>query len=379
MPSRRRTPVWAGLCAIALAVALIQPALAQKASSTVSDQPATPFRLATFEAQGKVRVGLVVEDKLLDIAEANAYLMKQTGVPAVTIPGDMRALIEQYGTVSKRLYQIANYVTDKKLLAASGLGFVYEAGKVSIKAPIKYPYNLLCMAANYRAHRAEMARPAGATTPAAGGGGFVNAEVDPDKDAPYLFAKSPRSCIIDPGQAYLIPPGRDKIDWEGELVIVMGKPATRVSIRDANDSIFGYTVGYDVSDRGGQSRTNPSFSVDWFSGKSRDGAAPTGPFIVPKEFLPNRANLRLVTKVNDRVVQDGNTQDLIYDIEHIVTYISSILTLYPGDMIFTGTPDGVGAGRKPPEFVKSGDVVTITIEGIGTLQTPIKAASPAMP
>lgn len=364
--------VWAGVMAMVLIPLLIRPAVAQKAVSMVSNKPTTPFKLATFEAQGKVRVGLVIETRILDIAGANAYLVKQAGVPAMTIPGEMRELIEQYSTVSQRLYQIANYMTEKKLLATGGLGFAYDVGKVSIKAPIQYPYNLLCVAANYRAHRAEMAAPAGS-------GGFANVDVDPDKDDPYFFAKSPRSCIIDPGAPYIIPVGRDKIDWEGELGVIIGKPAFNATVKNADDYIFGYTIVYDVSDRGGGKRTNPTFQGDWFSGKSRDSAAPMGPFIVPKEFLPNHANLHITTKVNDRIVQDASTNEMIYDVEHLIAYTSSILTLYPGDVISTGTPDGVGAGRKPPEFLKPGDVVTIEIEGIGTLQTPMKAAATAVP
>ena len=114
---------------------------------------------------------------------------------------------------------------------------------------------------------------------------------------------------------------------------------------------------------------------NWFSGKSRDKSAPFGPFIVPKEFAPNPPHFHIVTKVNGVVKQDGNTANLIWDEAHMVRYLSSILTLYPGDVISSGTPDGVGAGRRPPEFLKPGDNVTIEIEGIGTLRTPMKAAS----
>ena len=346
------------LTAAVLTVLLLQPTLAQRAAPAVSDQPDTSFKLATFDSQGKVGVGLVLGDYVLDISGANAHLMKQARLPAMRMPAEMRELIEQYGTVSKRLYQIANYWKDKKL---DGLGFAHEISRVSLKAPIKYPYNLLCMAANYRTHAAEMG---------------VAAQIDPDKDDPYIFAKSPRSCIIDPGTPYIIPPARQRIDWEGELAFVVAKPAFNVSLQKADDYIFGYTIMYDVSDRGGGRRTKPMFQgPDWFSGKSRDGAAPMGPFIVPKEFLPNHASLRIRTWVNDRVVQDGNTKYLIYDVEHILAYASSILTLYPGDVFSTGTPDGVGAARKPPEFLKPGDTVTIEIEGIGTLKTPLQAGS----
>jgi len=134
---------------------------------------------------------------------------------------------------------------------------------------------------------------------------------------------------------------------------------------------------YDVSDRGGPGRPLTAMfpGPNWFRGKSRDRSAPFGPFILPKEFAPSPPHFHIITKVNGVVKQDGNTKNLIWDEAHMIRFLSSILTLYPGDVISTGTPDGVGAGRKPPEFLKAGDVVTIEIEGIGTLRTPMAAAA----
>ena len=199
---------------------------------------------------------------------------------------------------------------------------------------------------------------------------------DPDKEDPVFFAKSPRSCIIDPGEPYYIPAGRN-IDWEGELAIVIGKPSLNIPEARAHDAVFGYSIMYDVSDRGGAGRpmTGMFPGPNWFRGKSRDRSAPFGPFILPKEFAPNPAHFRIITKVNGIVKQDGQTRNLIWDEAHMIRFLTSILTLYPGDVISSGTPDGVGAGRKPPEFLKAGDTVTIEIEGIGTLTTPLRAGS----
>jgi 2-keto-4-pentenoate hydratase/2-oxohepta-3-ene-1,7-dioic acid hydratase in catechol pathway len=337
------------------------------AAGSASAQAATPFKLATFEAQGKVRVGLVLADRILDIAGANAHVTRQSKLTAMDMPADMLHLIEDYGRVSPRLYQIASFFSDGK---TASLPFAFDVEKVSIKAPIKYPANVLCIAANYRLHAGEMF-PAGSPQQKAA------LEADPDKEDPVFFAKSPRSCIIDPGDAFIMPPGRN-IDWEGELAIVIGKPALNVPEASAHDYVFGYSIMYDVSDRGGTGRpmTGMFPGPNWFHGKSRDRSAPFGPFIVPKEFLPNHANLRIVTTVNGVVKQDGNTKNLIWDEAHMIRYLSSILTLYPGDVISSGTPDGVGAGRKPPEFLKPGDTVAIDIEGIGTLTTLMRAASP---
>ncbi|MBI1764415.1 MAG: fumarylacetoacetate hydrolase family protein [Acidobacteria bacterium] len=338
-----------------LCTVISQTLLAQR--HPVSDQPETPFKLAAFEVAGKTHLGLVLGEYALDIAAANAQLAKQAKLPNVAIPAEMRELIEQYARLAPRLYQLANFYQNAKL---DGLAFAHSLDKIALKAPIKYPWNLLAAAVNYKSHAAEM-----------GGTHTVNVEAED----PIFFAKSPRNCIIDPGAPFLLPPGRN-IDWEGELAIVMGKPAFNLTLEQAHDYVFGYSIVFDVSDRGGAGRklnaTIPG--PNWFNMKSREGAAPFGPFIVPKEFMPNHANLRIVTKVNGVVKQDGNTKNLIFDEAHIVRYLSSVLTLYPGDVIVTGTPEGVGAARKPPEFLKPGDEVAIEIKGIGILKTPLRAA-----
>ena len=345
-----------GLWLLLLTALLCSSVWAQRAA--ISDKPDTPFKLATFEAEGKTRLGLTVGERILDIAAANAQLTKQAKLPAVAIPGEMRELIEQYARVSPRLYQIANQFKTAKL---DGLAFAYALDKIAIKAPIKYPWNMLAAAVNYKSHAQEM--------------GSQNT-VNTDTEDPIFFAKSPRSCIIDPGEPFYITPGRN-IDWEGELAIIIGKPALNLTLENAHDYVFGYSIVFDVSDRGGTGRrlnaTIPG--VNWFHGKSRDRGAPFGPFIVPKEFLPNHANLRIVTKVNGVTKQDGNTKMLIFDEAHMIRYLTSILRLYPGDVVVTGTSDGVGTARRPPEYLKPGDEVVIEIEGIGVLKTPMRAAS----
>jgi 2-keto-4-pentenoate hydratase/2-oxohepta-3-ene-1,7-dioic acid hydratase in catechol pathway len=352
-----------------LAIVLSAPLGAQRPA--ISSKPDTPFKLATFEAAGKTRLGLAVGNRLLDIAGANAELVQKAGVPAMRIPAEMRELIEAYPRVSPRLYQIANYFKDQTADAS----FAFDVTKVAIKAPIKYPYNILAAAANYKLHAGEMFAPGSPQQKAA-------LEADQDKEDPVFFAKSPRSCIIDPNEPYPMPPGRN-IDWEGELAIIVGKPAFNVTEARAHDYVFGYSVMYDLSDRGGSGRrplTGMFGGPNWFAGKSTDKCAPFGPFIVPKEFAPNPPHFHIVTKVNGVMKQDGNTANWSWDEAHMIRYLTSILTLYPGDVISSGTPDGVGAGRKPPEFLKPGDVVTIEIDGIGLLRTPMRAAAaPATP
>jgi 2-keto-4-pentenoate hydratase/2-oxohepta-3-ene-1,7-dioic acid hydratase in catechol pathway len=349
-----------------LAATVVGPAVAQRTED--SSRPDTPFKLATFETAGTTRVGLVLGTHILDIAGANADVSQKLGTRAVTMPHDMRELIEHYDRVAPSLYRIANYFREGN---TDGRPFAFDLQKVTIKAPIRYPSNLLAIAANYRLHAGEMFPPGSPQQKAA-------EEADPDKEDPVFFAKSPRSCIIDPGDAYYIPPARN-IDWEGELAIIIGKQALNVPEAKAHDHVFGYSILHDVSDRGGSGRplTGMFPGPNWFRGKSRDRSAPFGPYILPKEFAPNPPHFRIVTKVNGVVKQDGHTQHLIWDEAHMIRFLTSILTLYPGDVISSGTPDGVGAGRKPPEFLKPGDIVTIEIDGIGTLTTPMRAALPA--
>jgi len=327
--------------------------------------PDTPFKLATFDTGGEPQVGLVLGDTVLAVQGANAALAEAENLPAVDIPNEMRLLIEGYADTKGRLYEIANYYADQDL---AGKSFVHAMNDVHLNAPIKYPYNLLAVAANYQDHSAEMSRLFG---------NFNPEPIDPDRSNPVLFAKSPRSSIIDPGSPFPIPPTTKVFDYENELAIVIGKAATRVTLDNASDYIFGYTMMFDVS-----SRDNPDepeeesvgfdFGVSWFEAKSRDNAAPMGPVITPKEFIGDPANLRIVTKVNGVTKQDGNSKDMIHNEAYLLRHATSILTLYPGDVLATGTPAGVGSAKRPPEFLDPGDKVEMWIEGIGTMVTPIE-------
>ena len=324
-----------------------------EANAQVAATPDVAFKLATFEVDGRERAGMLLDGRLLDLQEANVYLVAEAGVASVDMPDDMKALIEASETLKPRMFQIANYLSGK----TEGLAFGYSPDAVSIQAPIKYPWNLVAAGQNYRDHAAEV-------------GG--SAETDPDRDDPLLFAKSPRSTIVGPGQPYVIPPGRDRIDWEGEFSIVLGKQARNLTLDNAMDHVFGFTILYDVSDRAAQIPDHGRFARDYFAGKSMEGASPMGPYLVPKEFLPNYADLQVTTRVNGEVVQDSNTAYLVHDVERLLRFASRIMTLWPGDVVATGTPAGVGLGRTTPVYLTRGDVVEIEVEGIGTLVTPIQ-------
>ncbi|MCC3860310.1 fumarylacetoacetate hydrolase family protein [Pseudemcibacter aquimaris] len=344
-------------------IALIYSITAIAAPST---SPDTPFKLATFEADGMTRLGMVLGGQILDIRAANAALSSEENLSSKRIPRNMRNLIESYDGVKSRLYQIANHYNGN----SAGRSFSFEYDAVTLKAPIKYPYNMLAAAANYQDHSMEMARRYGNPDPK---------PVDPDRSKPVFFAKSPRSSIIDPGTAFPIPPSDKVWDFENELAVIIGKKAKRLTLENAKDHVFGYSIVFDVS-----TRDNPdlpddeeeggfSFGVNWFEAKSRDNAAPFGPVIVPREFIGDSANLQIMTKVNGIEKQNGNSKDMIHNEERLLRHVTSILTLYPGDVVLTGTPAGVGSARTPPEFLKPGDVVEMSIEGIGTMITPITA------
>ena len=352
--------------------------LGHAAAIAVPDTPDTPFKLATIEVKGgRSTLALILDDKTaLELPAAHQYVAKQAKLPPLTLPTDMRSLIEQYDSRKKRLYLIANFFRRR---GTASLPFAHPVASVTFQAPIRYPWNLLAAAANYRAHAEGMGavnRPTiGPPKPVPGGfNAAAAAQVVPDRDAPIFFAKSPRSCIIGPGEPYYIPAGRERIDWEGEMAIIIGKPAYQVAKDQAHDYVFGYSILHDLSDRGGRRREVTMFpGANWFEGKSTDRGAPFGPVIVPKEFLPNFDRLRIITKVNGVVKQDGSTAELIWKEHHIINYLTSILTLYPGDVISSGTPSGTGMERQ--EFLKPGDSVSIEIEGIGTLTTPIRSAA----
>ncbi len=175
--------------------------------------------------------------------------------------------------------------------------------------------------------------------------------------------------------AIQLPPGREKIDWECELSVVIGKTATRVPLDKATDYIFGYTLENDVSDRGG--RGDRRHGSDWLIGKGHDTFAPMGPFIVPKQFVKDPQKLALTFTLNGKVMQDSNTDRMTHTAVEMVSFGSHILTLRAGDVIALGSPAGVGTARETPIYFKAGDTAVCTIESIGTLTNPIVAAAPS--
>jgi 2-keto-4-pentenoate hydratase/2-oxohepta-3-ene-1,7-dioic acid hydratase in catechol pathway len=225
--------------------------------------------------------------------------------------------------------------------------------KVAIKkllAPLM-PTAILCIGLNYRKHAEET----GAKVP----------------EYPVLFMKNV-AAVQNPGDAIEIPTKltSTQVDWECELAIVIGKRAKNVSKERALEHVLGYTCGNDVSARDWQKQFGGS---QWCRGKTFDTFCPLGPAIVTREEIANPNALRLKTVVNGEVMQDSNTADMIFDVPTLIAFLSGSSTLLPGTVILTGTPSGVGAGMKPPRFLKAGDAVTVSIEKIGELTNPVIA------
>jgi 2-keto-4-pentenoate hydratase/2-oxohepta-3-ene-1,7-dioic acid hydratase in catechol pathway len=223
---------------------------------------------------------------------------------------------------------------------------------IRLGCPVANPSKIICVGLNYAKHAAET----GAAVPS----------------EPIIFLKA-TSAITGPYDVIQIPRNSTKTDWEVELAVVIGKRASYVTQETAMDYVAGYCLHNDVSERAFQLERGGT----WDKGKGCDSFAPLGPWMVTKDEIPNPHNLRLWLKVNEQTMQDGNTDDLIFDIPTLLSYISSFMTLLPGDIISTGTPSGVGMGIKPaPIYLKPGDVVELGIDGLGTSKQNVIAYKP---
>jgi len=224
----------------------------------------------------------------------------------------------------------------------------WDAGHVRLGPPVPDPEKIICVGLNYPAHTLELAA---STT-----------------SAPSLFAKFPPS-LIGHREAIVLPPMSREIDWEGELAVVIGRTCKSVPVADAMDMVAGGMAFNDVSARDLQMETR-----HWMAGKALDTFAPCGPSLVTLDELGDVQSLALRTRVNGELVQDASTSEMTFSVAEIVSFVSALLTLKPGDIIATGTPDGVGFRRTPPRFLAAGDVVEVEIEGVGVIANPVVAA-----
>jgi len=279
------------------------------------------MKLVTFATENGPRLGLLQENHVIDLNEASDG----------RLPADVLTFLQQ----GQPAMQLAREIGHS---AAADL----PLSEVTLLAPVPAPSKVVAIGLNYMDHCREQ-------------------NIEPPK-MPIIFAKFP-SAVVGPGAAVRWDPALTRqVDYEVELAVVMGRTARRVSAAEALDCVAGYTICNDVSARDLQFGDR-----QWVRGKSLDTFCPLGPWLVTKDEIPDPHDLSLRCTVNGEILQDSTTAEMIFGVPQLIEFISRAFSLLPGDVIATGTPDGVGVFRSPQIFLKDGDVVTVEVEGLGQL------------
>ncbi|SDQ08712.1 fumarylacetoacetate hydrolase family protein [Virgibacillus salinus] len=298
------------------------------------------------ERPSSFRVGFMLDEKVIDLQEAYRQLLLSK--QETDLSNDLEKLLPVDPT---HFFAAGNQLIDKAKEAYtyaktnSTEGFSLNQEEILLSTPIPAPAKIICVGKNYAEHAVEM-------------------ESDVP-EFPVLFAKF-SNALIGPEDVIEKRNVTQKLDYEAELTVVIGKEASQVKKEDALDYIAGYTIGNDTSARDLQKRT-----PQWLQGKTLDKSTPVGPWIVTADEVGNPGNLSIRSTVNGEERQSSNTNKLIFDIPFLIEFISNLITLKPGDIILTGTPNGVGVAMDPPQFLKDGDVVQIEVEKIGQLKNTV--------
>jgi 2-keto-4-pentenoate hydratase/2-oxohepta-3-ene-1,7-dioic acid hydratase in catechol pathway len=304
------------------------------------------MRLVSFSTGAGARLGILVDGAVVDLREAYAQL----GAPLASsrgireIPPDMVAFLNlgEAGMNAARLVERAARDRDSRL---NNPQICFDEGSVKLLAPVPVPTKIVCIGLNYRDHCEENNKPI--------------------PERPIIFAKF-STAVIGPGDAIVRPRLTRQLDYEAELGVVIGRAGKHISIKDAPDYIAGYTIMHDVSARDIQFGDG-----QWVRGKTFDTFCPMGPALVTPDEVGDPHNLAIRAVLNGRVMQDSNTGNMIFNCYYLVSYLSQVFTLQPGDCILTGTPGGVGAFRQPPVWLEPGDTITIEIEKLGSLTNTV--------
>ena len=313
------------------------------------------MRLVTYTFRGTTRLGALVGDaEVVDLNRACALHRAERGerraraLADFLVPPDMLAFLQAGDPAMDAARAALAHMRDLRTpLAglASGLVFGTDEPGLSLEAPVPRPGKVLAVGVNYKDHAEEAKIPL--------------------PERPIIFTKLP-SCVIGTGVPIHRPRVSTKLDFEGELCVVIGKHARHVAAADADTCVAGYMIGNDVSVRDWQFH-----SPTWVMGKSFDTHGPTGPWLATRDEVPDPASLRLKTWVNGVLKQDASTSAMIFGVGALIEYVSQAFTLEPGDVIFTGTPAGVGSTRSPREWLAPGDVVRVEITGLGVLENRV--------
>ena len=305
------------------------------------------MKLLMFKDGSGRRLGVVRGDQLDEVVDLSAL----TGaLGSQELPADLIGLIDAGGETMNRVREL---VSSRK--ATGGPPVVRALKELTLLPPLDPPRgDVLAIGRNYEKHAAESARAWGE-------------QVKP----PTVFTKA-QTSVTGPFDDIVIDPRvSEKIDWEVELGVVIGRKGANIKADEAMNHVFGYTVINDVSARDIQNNWGGQF----FKGKSLDASSPVGPWVVTADEIPDPQSLRVSLRVNGEVKQDGNTRDMIYPVSQLIVWLSVGMTLRPGSLIASGTPDGVGFARTPPEFLKPGDLMETEVEGIGRLRNRMVAAA----
>jgi acylpyruvate hydrolase len=307
------------------------------------------MKLITFSREGVSRAGAIVEEKAVDLNLAYQAQLESEGkirakqIAEAFVPADMTGFLQG----GKESLELAKKAIDFALKNQDEVSYkiLHDVKDVKVEAPVPAPGKMVCVGHNYREHILEMKR-----------------EIP---EFPVVFAKF-ANTIVGPQDDIPFFPVSEQLDYEAEFAFVIGQRARNVSQADALDYVAGYTIVNDVTYRDIQRRT-----LQWLQGKTVEGSAPMGPWLITTDELTDPSGLNMVLTVNGEVRQSTNTANLVFTVQRLVEFLSELMTLEPGDVILTGTPGGVGFARNPQVFLKDGDVVRIEIDKVGVLENRV--------
>lgn len=310
------------------------------------------MRLATYLQAGQQRFGAVDGDTVIDLNRAGAALARAQGNAATAqaaadaaVGTDVLQFLELGESAVAAAREAVAHVQSLDAATARADLLVADLAAVKLLPPVPRPPKIVCVARNFAEHAKE-----------------AGLEISP---IPIVFARFAKTLVAQ-GDPVVRPAVSEQLDWEGELAVVIGRGGHRISRAHAMEHVAGYSIFNDVTVRDYQFRVK-----QYTSGKNFNASGPFGPYLVLADEVADPHRLDLKTEINGVVKQEGNTRDFIYDIPTIIEHISEWIELEPGDVIPTGTPSGVGFKRNPPEFLKAGDTVSVTVEGLGTLSNPV--------
>jgi 2-keto-4-pentenoate hydratase/2-oxohepta-3-ene-1,7-dioic acid hydratase in catechol pathway len=304
------------------------------------------LKLITYLYQGAPHLGAISDGQVIDLAEALVAYRKSTGhaTSSRCIPVDMLALLQSDPETWQEVTRVVDWTG--ALPEGAGDSFRLPLADVQLAPPLANPSKIVCVGLNYHDHCREQ-----------------DLEVP---QRPILFAKFP-SAIAGPEDEIRWPGDlSQQVDYEAELAVIIGREGRDISVDEAYGYIAGYTILNDVTARDAQFGDG-----QWVRGKSFDTFCPIGPYLLTADEMPDPRDLYIRCWVNGELRQDSSTKEMVFDVPELLAYISRTSTLMPGDIISTGTPDGVGVFRKPPVFLQTGDVVEIEIEKLGRLRNPV--------